>query len=73
MSVYYIKLKDNVFLTPEEVEEIMELQLSTYEKRFPFENVHSSIEVFCEGTQAECLSKLNSFGEVKKYFEVFTI
>lgn len=71
---YYIKLKNNVLLTHDEVEKIRELQLDTYDERFEYKNKeYSSIEKFGTGTKDECLSKINSFGEIKKYFDVIAI
>ncbi len=71
MSSHYIKLKDNVSLTEEEAEKIRELQLPTYEERFTFEDEEdSSIELFGQGTEKDCLSKLDTFGDIKELFEV---
>ena len=58
-------------MTEEEAEKIRELQLPTYEERFTFEDEEdSSIELFGQGTEKDCLSKLDTFGDIKELFEV---
>ena len=70
MSTHYIKLKDNVFLNTEEAEKIRKLQLH-YDNKFTFEDgKDSSIELFGEGTEEYCLSKIDTFGDIKELFEI---
>lgn len=69
MSLRYVILKENNKLTPAMVEKIRDLELPTYEERFPIEN--EAVEVYFSGSFEDCyffIQKLDS--EIKDLFEI---
>jgi hypothetical protein len=67
--IYYVKLKDNHDASGL-MEELKDLELSTYEERFHFENL--TVEVYKKGTLQECANFIKSIANenVKTQFEI---
>lgn len=67
---YYVKLKDDNQLSVELQDLIKQLELETYEKRFPFPD--QIVEVYIQGTLTDCQQFLDSISnnDLKSQFVI---
>jgi len=67
---YYVSLKIGHRVTIKMADIIKEMELETYEERFPFEN--ESIEVYKSGTEKECIAYIANIQDdiLKSQFEI---
>jgi hypothetical protein len=67
--VYYVVLKENNRISEEMRKIIEDLELKTYEEKYPIEE---AIEVYKKGTLLECQEFINSIRNLKlqKEFEI---
>ena len=70
---YYVRLIDNNRLSSSMKEQIIKLELDTYEEKFPFES--EAVEVYKIGTLNGCSQFVNSIKdeELRKQFEIIQI
>jgi len=70
MIKYYVRLIENNRLSSSMKEQIIKLELDTYEEKFPFES--EAVEVYKIGTFNECSQFVNNIKdeELRKQFEV---
>ena len=75
---YYVVLKDNATFSYEVADKIRNMELSTYEERFPLES--KAIEVYCCGTKEECVmfkkkldEQMNILFEVKSAIALISL
>jgi hypothetical protein len=73
MQYYYVRLKENHTLNPQEVEQVRKMEQPTPEERWPEGNNESHLsEIYKKGTAQDCQDFVNNIegDNLKTQFEI---